>query len=832
MPDEDAAGTPERQEITVSDEPKSAAPEPEAESSLKVMPILVADQVVLFPHMIAPLIVSRESDAAAMDETLVRVKQIGVVATRRDTGEEAPQPQDLYDFGCTAQILKMLKVPDGTRRAIIQGISRMRVERVLQTEPFIMAEVRTLEPAEASDVEVDALVRTVRETFRTIVELSVDIPDEAAVQAANIPEPGKLADFIVSNVHLDQPQRQEILEALDVKQRLSRLHGLIAGELQVLELGQKIQTDARGEMEKAQREYFLRQQLEAIRRELGDEDDQEAAVRELREAIEQAEMPPAAREQAEKELRRLGRIPSASAEYTVARTYLDWLVQVPWSKSTVDVLNVTQAAAILDDDHYGLERVKGRILEYLAVLQLKPDMKGPILCLVGPPGVGKTSLGRSIARALGRKFVRMSLGGMRDEAEIRGHRRTYVGALPGRVIQGLAQVRTRNPVFMLDEIDKVGADFRGDPSSALLEVLDPEQNNTFRDHYLDVDFDLSHVMFITTANVLDTIPRALLDRMEVLRLPGYTHGEKLAIAERYLVRKQLAEHGLTRKQLRIPRATLSALVTRYTREAGLRNLEREIATLCRKRARSIAEGSEGAVTVAASDLPDYLGPPRFFDDIVERTTTPGVAAGLAWTPTGGEVLFIECAVMPGKGNLTLTGHLGEVMRESAQAALTCVKRLAPALGIAAESFDTRDLHVHVPAGQVPKDGPSAGTTIATAMASALTGRPVRHDLAMTGEITLQGKVLPIGGVKEKALAAGRARARVMLLPKRNEPDLLEVPDEIKARIEFIPVERIEQVLEHALLPAEGSADGGGRTPRRRRTPRGPATSRGKPGARK
>jgi len=537
-------------------------------------------------------------------------------------------------------------------------------------------------------------------------------------------------------------------------------------------------------------------------------------------------MPPAAREQAEKELRRLGRIPSASAEYTVSRTYLDWLVQVPWSKSTVDVLDVTQAAAILNEDHYGLERVKDRILEYLAVLQLKPDMKGPILCLVGPPGVGKTSLGRSIARALGRKFVRMSLGGMRDEAEIRGHRRTYVGALPGRIIQGLAQAGTRNPVFMLDEIDKVGTDFRGDPSSALLEVLDPEQNNTFRDHYLDVDFDLSQVMFITTANVLDTIPRALLDRMEVLRLPGYTHGEKLAIAERYLVRKQLAEHGLTRKQLRIPRATLSAVVTQYTREAGLRNLEREIATLCRKRARSIAEGCEGAVTITPSSLPDYLGPPRFFDDIVERTTTPGVAAGLAWTPTGGEVLFVECAVMPGKGNLTLTGHLGEVMRESAQAALTCVKRLAPELGIAVESFDTKDLHVHVPAGQVPKDGPSAGTTIATAMASALTNRPVRHDLAMTGEITLQGKVLPVGGIKEKALAAARARARTMVLPKRNEPDLLEVPDEIKARMEFVPVERIEQVLEHALLPAEDPSDSRrpagrpGRARKARPTPRG------------
>jgi len=768
----------------------------------KILPILASDEVVLFPHMVAPLTVTRRADAAAMDEALVRYRFLGVLAVREDVASEDAETRELYSTGAVCQVLKMLKMPDDTRRIVVQGISRMRVTRWVQRRPYLLAEIEALDPEEPHDLEMDALVRTIRNQFEHVVELTPQLPGEAVIQAANIDGGGKLADFVVSNVPVDRTRRQRILETEDVKKRLIELTSILSAEIQVLELEQKIQSETRSEMDKAQRDYVLRQQLEQIRKELGDEDDAEIAVRELEKAIAESGMPEDARAQADRELKRLARMPTAAAEYTVSRTYLDWLVKLPWASVTEDVLDVKRAAQILDEDHYGLEKVKDRILEYLAVLQLNPDMKGPILCFVGPPGVGKTSLGRSIARALGRKFVRMSLGGMRDEAEIRGHRRTYIGALPGRIVQSIANAATRNPVFMLDEIDKVGADFRGDPSSALLEVLDPEQNNTFRDHYLDVDFDLSRVMFITTANVLDTVPRALLDRMEVLRLPGYTLEEKLQIARRYLVPRQIREHGLATKTLRIPKATLASLISGYTRESGLRNLEREIATLCRKRARKLAEGENGAVSLRPGDLPEFLGPPRFHNDIVERTAMPGVAAGLAWTSTGGEVLFIECAAVPGSGRLTLTGQLGDVMQESARAALTCVRRQCRELGIDPALFSRVDLHVHVPAGQVPKDGPSAGITLATAIASCMTERLVRHDLAMTGEITLQGKILPIGGVKEKSLAAARSRVKTVLLPSRNEADLSEIPPEILEKVKFVCVDHLRQVLDLALLPAK------------------------------
>jgi len=767
----------------------------------RVLPLLVTDEVVVFPHMMVPLVVLREQDMAAMDEALVKYKSIGCVAAkpkRPPAPRDEVGPEDIFDVGTVSSVLKMVKVPDGTRRALIQGEKRFRVLRVLQRRPFMLAEIEVVEEEQPSGVEIDALVRSVRQLLQRCVELSPALTEEVLITAHNIEEPGKLADFAVSNIQTDVSTRQSVLATFNVKERLTKVTELLNSEVAVLELGQKIQSEARSQMDRAQREYFLRQQLEAIRKELGEVDEQSREIEELRKAIAESGMPDEAREQAEKELDRLSKMPTASAEYSVVRTYLDWLLRMPWNKSTEDIMDIERAAKILDEDHYNLQKVKDRILEYLSVLSLKGDMKGPILCFVGPPGTGKTSLGRSIARALGRKFVRMSLGGIRDEAEIRGHRRTYIGALPGRIIQGIANAGTNNPVFMLDEIDKVGADFRGDPSAALLEVLDPEQNFAFRDHYLDVDFDLSRVMFLTTANVLDTIPPALRDRMEVLHLPGYTEQEKIQIARRYLIPRQLAEHGLERKHLHITQSALSAIIRQYTREAGLRNLEREIAAICRKRARALAEGNKKRVVVHKDDLQEYLGPRKFFEESIVRTQVPGVATGLAWTSSGGDVLFVEASCNEGRPSLILTGQLGDVMKESAQAAVTCIRSRARELGIDPNVFDKLTIHIHVPQGAIPKDGPSGGITMATALASALTGRLVRHDVAMTGEITLQGRVLPVGGIKEKVLAAARHGIRTVILPKRNEVDISEVPEEVRKKIQFRYVESIDEVLELAL----------------------------------
>ena len=628
------------------------------------------------------------------------------------------------------------------------------------------------------------------------------MPSELDIAALNIPDPGSLADFVAAHINLNLEERQELLGAIDVAERIKKLTTFVNRELEVLELGSKIQSQAKEEMTKAQREFFLREQLRAIQKELGEGDERTIEISELKEKIAEAKLPPEASKEAERELDRLSKMPPAAAEYTVSRTYLDWLINLPWSKSTEDNLDIGQASQVLDEDHYDLNKVKDRVLDYLAVRKLKPDMKGPILCFVGPPGTGKTSVGQSIARALGRKFVRMSLGGIRDEADIRGHRRTYVGALPGRIIQGLRRSESNNPLFMLDEIDKVGADFRGDPSAALLEVLDPEQNFSFIDHYLDVPFNLSKVMFITTANIVDPIPPALLDRMEVIELPGYTENEKLHIARRFIIPKQLNENGLTPQQLEVNDEAVLGITRNYTREAGLRNLEREIGTICRKVARQIAGGNEETTVVSQDELHDYLGPIKFRCEIAEEADEIGVATGLAWTPTGGDIIFVEATLIPGKGNLILTGRLGDVMQESAQAALTYARSRTGSLGIPQNFYEKSDAHVHVPAGAIPKDGPSAGITMATALISALSKRPARRDICMTGEITLRGKVLPVGGVRDKVLAAHRGGLRGVILPKENEKDLEEVPQEIKEKLQFIFVENIDEALEVALNEAQ------------------------------
>ncbi len=642
-------------------------------------------------------------------------------------------------------------------------------------------------------------MNTAKDMFRQMAQLSPQIPEEAVNFMASINNPAHLADLLVSSLNMPMQERQRFLEMTDPVQRLRELIPLLSREIQVLELTQKIQEQARQELDKAQREFILRQQLREIQKELGETP--EAEIEELRQKIEAAGMPEDVKEVALRELDRLSKMHPASAEYTVSRTYLDWLVSLPWNKVTEDNLDIANAKRVLDEDHYDLDDVKDRLLEFLAVRKLKQDTKGPILCFVGPPGVGKTSLGQSIARALGRKFVRISLGGIRDEAEIRGHRRTYVGALPGRIIQGLRQAGTKNPVFMLDEVDKLGIDFRGDPAAALLEVLDPEQNHSFVDHYLDVPFDLSQVLFICTANITDTIPPALLDRMEVIRLPGYSHEEKLQIAKRYLVPRNLKEHGLTEDNLEFTDEALSTIIKQYTREAGVRNLNREIANVCRKVARRVAEGNTEKVIVTPEVVPEFLGPPKFIEEIAERQPQVGVATGLAWTPFGGSVLFVETTKMPGKGSLTITGHLGEIMKESAQAALSYVRSRSEQLGIPEDFFSKHDIHIHVPAGAIPKDGPSAGITMATALASLATERPVRHDIAMTGEITLTGRILPVGGIKEKVLAAKEAGITEIILPAQNEKDLVEIPEHIRNSLRFHFVENMDEVLEIALLPA-------------------------------
>ncbi|MFQ6091160.1 MAG: endopeptidase La [bacterium] len=755
------------------------------------LPILSLN-FVIFPYIIAPLAVEDPKKVAMINETLSGNKLLALFAERKREGTGAEGKRALYSIGTMATIMRMFTVPDGSVRLLVRGLSRVRLLRVIQSEPYLKGEIEPVAEVEEKSLEVEALKRNMFGLFDRMVTLSPNLPDELRVAVINVQEAGRVADLIASNLNLDVSEQQELLKAVDVTLRLKRLTEYVNRELKLLELSDKIQTQVKAGMDKTQREYFLREQLKAIQEELGEVDERTMEINELRQKIAKAKMPQEARQAAEKELDRLAKMPPAAAEYTVSRTYLDWLVNLPWGKGTRDRLDMKKAKRILDKDHHDLEEVKDRIVEFLAVRKLKEATKGPILCFVGPPGVGKTSLGQSIARAMGRTFVRISLGGMRDEAEIRGHRRTYVGALPGRIIQGIRRAGSNNPVFMLDEVDKIGTDFRGDPASALLEVLDPEQNFAFSDHFLEVAFDLSRVMFITTANILDPIPPALRDRMEVLSLPGYTDEEKLQIAKRYLIPKQLEENGLTRKNVTFSPGAIKRIVAEYTREAGLRSLEREIGSICRKIARQIAEGQISSANVRREEIPKYLGPRKFFSEIAGRTDEVGVATGLAWTPAGGEVLFVESTSMRGANRLSLTGHLGDVMKESAQAALSYLRSRAKSLNVPETFFAKHDLHVHVPAGAIPKDGPSAGLAIATSLASLLMGRPVRCDVAMSGEITLRGRVLPVGGIKEKVLAARRAGIKQLILPALNEKDLEKVPEQIRKELTITFVDTVDE----------------------------------------
>jgi ATP-dependent Lon protease len=759
--------------------------------------IIPAGPGAVFPAMMVPVAVTNEKTIKLIDDAVAGDKLVAVFAQRQDIEQEPPA--NLYEIGTAATISRMLKMPDGTVHVLLQGISRIKLVQVNQVDPYIKGRIEVLEEKLEETPELEALMRNILALFQKLVSLAPHLPDELSLAALNMTEPGMVADFVAVHSNLKPEEGQEILETLDVHERLEKLTSYVNRELEILELGSKIQSQVKSEMDKSQREFLLREQLKAIQKELGEEDERTVEINEIRAKIEEAKLPPEAAKEAERELDRLAKMPPQAAEYTTSRTYLEWLTSLPWAVSTDDNLDVARAQEILDEDHYDLEKVKERILDYLAVRALKgEDMKSPILCFVGPPGTGKTSIGKSIARAMGRNFIRMSLGGIRDEAEIRGHRRTYVGALPGRIIQSIHRAGSNNPVFMLDEIDKIGADFRGDPSAALLEALDPEQNFAFSDHYLEVPFDLSRVMFITTANLIDPIPPALKDRMEVLELPGYTENEKLHIAKKFLIPRQLEENGLSGSTLQFADEAILAIVRGYTREAGLRNLEREISTVCRKRARQIALGDKKRTRVTPGKLEDYLGPRRFRHEVAERSDEVGVATGLAWTPAGGDVLFIESTLMPGKGNLILTGQLGDVMQESAQAAFSFARSRAVSLGIKEDFYNKNDVHIHVPAGAIPKDGPSAGITMAVSLVSALNKRPVDREIAMTGEITLRGKVLPVGGIKEKVLAANRAGMKKVILPKDNQNDLKEVPQHVLEGLDFTFVEHIEEVLKEAL----------------------------------
>ncbi len=763
------------------------------------LPLLPIRDIVIFPYMILPLFVGRDMSIKAIDDALSGNRMILLVA-QKDVNTENPGPPDLYEVGTVGMIMRMLKLPDGRVKILVQGLAKARIKEYAQLEPYFQVEIQKVEelkPAKLT-LEVEALMRNVKEQVEKMSSLGKIMLPDVMVVIENIDDPGKLADLVASNLGLKVETAQGILEIFDPVEKLKSINEIISKELEVLTMQQKIQADARGEIDKSQREYFLREQMKAIQKELGEVDERTEEINELRKKIEEAKMPEKVHAEAEKQLKRLERMHPDAAESGVIRTYIETLVELPWSYSSEDNLDIKAAKNVLDEDHYDLEKVKDRILEYLSVRKLKDKLKGPILCFVGPPGVGKTSLGRSIARALGREFYRMSLGGIRDEAEIRGHRRTYVGAMPGRIIQGIKTCGTNNPVFMLDEVDKVGADFRGDPSAALLEVLDPEQNFAFSDHYLGVPFDLTNVMFITTANLADPIIPALRDRMEVIHLAGYTEEEKMGIARKFLIPRQLAENGITEEDINISDAALRNLVSNYTRESGLRNLEREIGNVCRKVARQIAEGRKKAVRITPGSLHKYLGPPRFLPEEEREKDEVGVSTGLAWTETGGDILYIEATTMKGKGGVTLTGHLGEVMKESAQAALSYVRSRASELGIKEDVFGKTDIHIHVPAGAIPKDGPSAGVTMATAITSALSGRPVSKDVAMTGEVTLRGRVLPIGGLKEKTLAARRAGIKTVIIPKRNSKDLDDLPKIVKQSLKFVLAESMDGVLEAAL----------------------------------
>ena len=771
----------------------------------EVLPILPLRNTVLFPQQVIPISIGREKSVSLISKVSETDKLIGVVA-QRDGSIEHPESKDLYSWGTLAAVLKVFDMPDGSKSAIIQGLQRIKLITYLEEEPYIKAAVQQINDEETeNDLEIEAMTVNVKAVFQDIVEIAPYLSMEHTSLLANLDEPGKLVDRAISVLNIRTSEKQSILEEVNLRKRLEQANIVLNKELQRLQLGEKIQTEVQGEINKTQREYFLREQLKAIKRELGEEDDLAMELKELKERMEEAHLSEEALKVAEKELDRLSRIPPSSPEYTVSRTYLDWLLDLPWDVQTEDNMDIKAAEEVLDGDHYGLEKVKKRILEYLSVRQLKADMKGPILCFVGPPGTGKTSVGKSIAEAIGRKFVRISLGGVHDEAEIRGHRRTYIGALPGRIIQGLKKSGTNNPIFMLDEIDKVGKDFRGDPSSALLEVLDPEQNDTFSDHYLEVEFDLSKVMFIATANLADPIPPALRDRMELIEFSGYIEEEKAQIAKKFLIPKQLDGHGLTEKNLVFEDSGLTEIIHSYTRESGVRNLEREIANVARGVAREIVEGKGKGKKkrLTKKNISSYLGPERFFSEIAERIKKPGIATGLAYTPSGGDILFIEATAMPGKGKLTLTGQLGDIMKESAQAALSFIRSQGEELGIDPKFIEHTDLHIHVPAGAIPKDGPSAGVTMLSALVSLLTGKRLKLDIAMTGEITLRGAVLPVGGIKEKVLAAHRAGIKQIILPEKNKKDLEEIPKATRRGLKFYYVKEMKEVIDIALVKSPG-----------------------------
>ena len=786
----------------MSDDPTNPTPPPPGGDDIEFgeeLPILPIRNAVLFPGAVAPFDVGREKSVALVEDVDNLDAPVIAIFAQRDPSTDDPDQSDLYPVGCAARVLKALKHSSGNYSLILQGLTRIRLERVQQTSPYLLAKVAKIQEPETEDVEAEALALSLRDIAKQLIQLMPELPREAGTLIDSIQAPGALADLVAANLDAPVDEKAHLIETLDVKERIRKVLRLLTRQLEILKMRERINSQIKEEMGKNQREYVLRQQLKAIKEELGDDDGDQGDLDGLEERIAKADLPSEAEETARKQLKRLRSMQVGSAEYTVVRTYVDWILDLPWTKQTQDNLEIAEVRKVLDSDHYGLEKVKKRILEYLAVRKLKSDKKGPILCFLGPPGVGKTSLGRSIASALGRKFHRISLGGVHDEAAIRGHRRTYVGALPGQIIQGMKKVGTVNPIFMLDEVDKLGHDFRGDPASALLEVLDPEQNHTFADHYLEIPYDLSNVMFIATANIADPIPPPLRDRMEILEIPGYTRREKLAIAKQHLLPKQLEDHGITEEQLDIRDTAIEEIIDHYTREAGVRELERQIAAVVRGMAVKVAEGETNQRVVDnEDDVAEFLGPAKYTSEVAERTSESGVATGLAWTRVGGEILFIEATRMYGSGKLQLTGQLGDVMKESAHAALSFVRTYANKFGIPKDFLEKSDLHIHIPAGAMPKDGPSAGVTMFTALVSLLTGINVRHDVAMTGEITLRGRVLPVGGIKEKVLAAHRAGIKRILLPERNRVDLEEVPKEILEELEFIFIGHMEQVLEYAL----------------------------------
>lgn len=786
------------------------------------LPMLPVRDIVVFPYMIIPLFVGRDSSIKSVEESLARSDRLILLASQKDISDEHPQPEAIYKTGTVAMIMRMRKLPDGRIKILTQGLCKANIQEFTQTNPYFEVKIDRIQDLDApADFSIsEALMRSVREQLEKVISLGKVLSPDILMVLDDINDPGRLADLVASNLGLKVADAQGILETLDPMDRLKKVHEILTKEIEVLSIQAKIRSQAKDEMTKSQKEYFLREQIRAIKNELGDTDQKGEEIGELKDKIAACKMPPEVEQEAIKQLGRLERMHPDASEASMLRTYVDWLIETPWSKSTVDNLDLARAKAILDEDHYNLSKIKERVIEYLAVRKLKEKMKGPILCFAGPPGVGKTSLGRSIAKALGREFVRISLGGVKDEAEIRGHRRTYVGALPGRIIQGLKQAGTNNPIFVLDEIDKLGSDFRGDPSAALLEVLDPEQNFSFRDHYLNVNFDLSNVMFIATCNVLDSIPSALRDRMEIINLAGYTEEEKFFIAKKYLVPKQTTENGLKLPQIELTDDAVKTVISQYTREAGLRNLERYVATLCRKVARTVAEGRTEKTVVDKEMTFKFLGPAPFSREDEQEKDEVGIATGLAWTSVGGEILYVETTTMKGKGQMILTGQLGEVMKESGMAALGLIRSRAKDFGIDEDFFANHDIHVHFPQGGIPKDGPSAGITMASAMISKLTGIPIRKDVAMTGEITLSGRVLPIGGLKEKALAAMRHGIKIVVIPEKNKKDLEDIPEEYREKLTFVPVKNIDEVLDVVLVDKISEEVKGYKPPTPRKKPHG------------